>query len=165
MSGEIPITVVGNLTTDPELRFTQSGAAVSNFTVASTPSRYDKSTGAWVDGETSFLRCNAWRNLGENIAESLRKGDRVIVSGTIAMRTWETPEGDTRSTWECTANACGPDLQFRGAKVQPKVRADTPPPPDDPWAVESEPEAKAKPKRTARGRKSFKAVPADEPPF
>ena len=91
MAGDTVLTIVGNLTADPELRFIPSGAAVANFTVASTPRTFDKQTNEWKDGETLFMRCNAWRDLGENIAESLRKGMRVVVTGRLQQRSWSAP--------------------------------------------------------------------------
>ena len=97
MAGDTTITVVGNLTADPELRFTPSGAAVANFTVASTPRIYDRQSGEWKDGEALFLRCNIWREAAENVAESLTRGSRVIVSGRLKQRSFETREGEKRT--------------------------------------------------------------------
>jgi len=113
---EITITAIGNLTADPELRFTPSGTAVANFTVASTPRTYDKSAGEWVDGEAFFLRCAVWRTAAENLSESLRKGDRVIVVGRLRQRQFETREGDTRTVVECDVTEVGASLQFRPVK-------------------------------------------------
>ena len=98
MAGETVITVIGNLTADPELRFTPSGAAVANFTVASTPRTFDRNTNEWKDGEALFLRCNIWREAAENVAESLQRGARVIVSGRLVSRSWDDKEtGQKRS--------------------------------------------------------------------
>src|SRR4051794_16756188 len=100
MAGETTITVVGNLTDDPELRFTPSGAAVANFTVASTPRFLDKQTKEWKDGDALFLRCSIWRQAAENVAESLQRGARVIVQGRLKQRSYETKEGEKRTVYE-----------------------------------------------------------------
>ena len=113
---EITITAIGNLTADPELRFTPSGAAVANFTVASTPRTYDKAAGEWTDGEPFYLRCAVWRTAAENLSESLRKGDRVIVTGRLRQRQFETREGDTRTVVECDVTEVGASLLFRPVK-------------------------------------------------
>ena len=117
MAGETQITVVGNLTADPDLRFTPSGAAVANFTVASTPRTFDRQRNEWVDGEALFLRCAAWKQLGENVAESLTKGTQVIVQGRLKSRSYETKEGEKRTTMELEVDAIGPSLQFATATV------------------------------------------------
>ncbi|WP_153395696.1 single-stranded DNA-binding protein [Ornithinicoccus halotolerans] len=117
MAGETPITIVGNLTADPELRFTPSGAAVANFTVASTPRTFDRQTNEWKDGETLFMRCSIWRDAAENVAESLTKGTRVVVSGRLVQRSWENPEGERRSVVEMQADEVGPSLRYATAKV------------------------------------------------
>ena len=117
MAGETPITVVGNLTADPELRFTPNGAAVANFTVASTPRTYDKQSQQWVDGDALFLRCNIWREPAENVAESLKKGDRVMVTGVLKQRSFENREGEKRSVIEVDAEEVGPSLKFATARV------------------------------------------------
>lgn len=116
MAGETPITVVGNLTADPELRFTPNGAAVANFTVASTPRTYDKQSQQWVDGDALFLRCNIWREPAENVAESLKKGDRVMVTGVLKQRSFENREGEKRSVIEVDAEEVGPSLKFATAR-------------------------------------------------
>lgn len=113
---ETTTTLTGNLTADPELRFTQSGTAVANFTVASTPRSYDRTKGEWVDGEPLFLRCTLWRQPAEHLAESLRKGDRVIVTGRLRQRSYETRDGDKRTTIELDAYEVGASLQFRAVK-------------------------------------------------
>ena len=117
MAGETLITVVGNLTDDPELRFTPSGAAVANFTVASTPRNFDKNSNEWVDGEAMFLRCSIWRQAAENVAESLQRGMRVVVHGRLKARSYETREGEKRTVFEIDVEEIGPSLKFATAKV------------------------------------------------
>jgi single-strand DNA-binding protein len=117
MAGDTIITVIGNLTADPELRFTQSGAAVANFTVASTPRTFDRQTGEWKDGEALFMRCNIWRQSAENVAESLTRGARVIVSGRLKQRSFETREGEKRTVVELEVDEIGPSLRYATAKV------------------------------------------------
>jgi single-strand DNA-binding protein len=116
--GDVIVTVVGNLTADPELRFTQSGAAVANCTVVKNNRVKNSQTGEWEDGEPDFYRVNMWRQLAENVAESLTKGARVIVTGKLASRSYETREGDKRTVWEITADAMGPDLRWATAQVR-----------------------------------------------
>jgi len=117
MAGETVITVIGNLTADPELRFTPSGAAVANFTVASTPRTFDRQSGEWKDGEALFLRCNVWRQPAENVAESLTRGMRVMVSGRLRQRSFETREGEKRTVVELEVDEVGPSLRYATAKV------------------------------------------------
>jgi single-strand DNA-binding protein len=117
MAGETPITVIGNLTADPELRFTPSGAAVANFTVASTPRTFDRQTNEWKDGESLFLNCSVWRQAAENAAESLVRGSRVIVSGRLKARSYETREGEKRTVFEVDVDEVGPSLRYATAKV------------------------------------------------
>ena len=117
MAGETVITVVGNLTADPELRFTPSGAAVASFTVASTPRTFDRQANEWKDGETLFLRCSVWREAAENVAESLTKGTRVIVQGRLVQRSFETREGEKRTVVEMQVDEVGPSLRYATAKV------------------------------------------------
>ncbi|AEG45676.1 single-stranded DNA-binding protein [Isoptericola variabilis] len=117
MAGETVITVVGNLTADPELRFTPSGAAVANFTIASTPRTFDRQTNEWKDGEALFLRCSVWREAAENVAESLTKGMRVIAQGRLTQRSYETREGEKRTVVELQVDEIGPSLRFASAKV------------------------------------------------
>src|SRR6201746_2281043 len=112
MAGETIITVVGNLTADPELRFTPSGAAVASFTIASTPRTYDKNTNEWKDGEALFLRCSIWRQAAENVAESLTRGTRVVVSGRLRQRSFETREGEKRTVIEMEVDEVGPSLRY-----------------------------------------------------
>ena len=123
MAGDTIITVVGNLTADPELRFTPSGAAVANFTVASTPRIYDRQSGEWKDGEALFLRCNIWREAAENVAESLTRGARVIVSGRLKQRSYETREGEKRTVVELEVDEIGPSLRYATAKVNKASRS------------------------------------------
>ncbi len=117
MAGDTVITVVGNLTADPELRFTPSGAAVANFTVASTPRTLDKNTNEWKDGDALFLRCSVWRQAAENVAESLHKGTSVIVQGRLKQRSYETKEGEKRTVVELDVEEIGPSLRWASAKV------------------------------------------------
>jgi single-strand DNA-binding protein len=117
MAGDTLITVVGNLTADPELRFTPSGAAVANFTVASTPRAFDRQSGEWKDGEALFMRCNIWRQAAENVAETLTRGARVIVSGRLKQRSYETREGEKRTVVELEVDEIGPSLRYATAKV------------------------------------------------
>ena len=121
-AGDTVITLVGNLTDDPELRFTPSGAPVANFTVASTPRFLDKSTNEWKDGDTLFLRCNIWRQAAENAAESLQRGMRVIVQGRLKQRSYETKEGEKRTVYEVEADEVGPSLKNATAKVVKTTR-------------------------------------------
>ncbi|WP_019201585.1 single-stranded DNA-binding protein [Tsukamurella sp. 1534] len=116
MAGETVITVIGNLTADPELRFTPSGAAVANFTVASTPRTFDRNTNEWKDGEALFLRCNIWREAAENVAESLTKGTRVVVSGRLKQRSYDDREGQRRTVVELEVDDIGPSLKYATAK-------------------------------------------------
>ena len=117
MSGETVITVIGNLTADPELRWTQSGAAVADFTVASTPRTYDRNAGEWRDGDTLFMRCSVWRETAENVAESLRKGMRVIVQGRLTQRSYDTQQGERRTVVELQVDEVGPSLRRARAQV------------------------------------------------
>ncbi|HEY4598889.1 single-stranded DNA-binding protein [Corynebacterium sp.] len=117
MANETIITVVGNLTAAPELRFTPNGAAVANFTVASTPRTFDRNTSEWKDGEALFLRCSAWKELAENVAESLDKGMRVIVQGRLKARSYDDRDGNRRTSWELDVDEIGPALKFATAKV------------------------------------------------
>jgi single-strand DNA-binding protein len=123
MAGETNITVVGNLTGDPELKFTPSGAAVANFTVASTPRTFDRQTSEWKDGEALFIRCDAWRQLAENVAESLQKGQRVVVTGSLKVRNFERQDGSKGTSVEMTVDEIGPSLRFATAKVTRAARS------------------------------------------
>jgi len=159
MAGETTLTVIGNLTGDPELRFTPSGSAVANFTVASTPRTFDRQSNEWKDGETLFLRCSIWREAAENVAETLAKGMRVIMSGRLKPRSYETKEGEKRTVIEFEVDEIGPSLRYASAKVQrtqrsggqnagggnswgggqpagaPSSSGGQPPAQDDPWAT------------------------------
>ena len=117
MAGDTVITVIGNLTADPELRWTQSGAAVADFTVASTPRTYDRNAGEWRDGDTLFMRCSVWRDTAENVAESLRKGMRVIVQGRLTQRSYDTQQGERRTVVELQVDEIGPSLRRARAQV------------------------------------------------
>ena len=149
MAGDTQITLVGNLTADPELRFTPSGAAVTNFTVASTPRTFDKQTSEWVDGEAMFMSCSVWREAAENVAQSLTKGARVIVTGRLKSRTFEGKGGEKRTVLEVDVDEVGPALRYATAQVTrtgrggnaprtPEVAAGAPrgagPGAADPWA-------------------------------
>jgi single-strand DNA-binding protein len=144
MVGEIQITVVGNITDDPELRFTPSGAAVANFTVASTARKFNKDTNEWDDKDPVFLRCSVWRQEAENVAESLQRGMRVMVTGALECRPYETREGEKRYSWEMQVHEVGASLKWATAKItktsrqgsgpadsgqEPKAAA------DDPWGA------------------------------
>ena len=122
MAGDTVITVIGNITGDPELRFTPSGAAVANFTVASTPRQFDRQSNEWKDGETLFMRCSVWRDAAENVAESLQRGTRVIVSGRLKSRSYETKEGEKRTVIEMEVDEVGPSLRYATAKVNKTQR-------------------------------------------
>ena len=162
MAGETPITVVGNLTADPELRFTPSGAAVANFTVASTPRTFDKQANEWRDQETLFLNCSVWRQAAEHVAESLQRGDRVIVQGSLKARSYETKDGDKRTVMELDVAEVGPSLARATAKVtkasrdtgsqqssgqRPQQGRQQPRDPwaSDPWATAGNPSANTEP--------------------
>ena len=174
MAGETIITVVGNLTADPELRFTPSGAAVASFTIASTPRTFDRNTSEWKDGEALFLRCSIWRQAAENVAESLQRGMRVVAQGRLKQRSFETREGEKRTVVELEVDEVGPSLRYATAKVNRAQRSDSSggggygggsgsggsggsggrpstPPADDPWGS-------APPAGSAGGY-------SDEPPF
>ena len=169
MAGDTIITVIGNLTADPELRFTPSGAAVANFTVASTPRIFDRQTNEWKDGEALFLRCNVWRQVAENVAESLARGSRVLVTGRLRQRSFETKEGEKRTVVELEVDEIGPSLRYATAKINKVTRGDgggggyggrqqqsTPSAPD-PWATALANE----PPRQAAQQQTW----PDEPPF
>ena len=134
-AGDTILTITGNLTGDPELRFTATGMAVVAFTVAASRRVYDQTAGQWQDGDTLFLRCSAWRDLADHAAESLRKGTRVIVTGRLKQRQYETPEGDERTVYEVDADDVGPSLKWATAKIAKTSRDKVPHPADsgDPW--------------------------------
>jgi single-strand DNA-binding protein len=169
MAGDTVITVVGNLTADPELRFTPSGAAVASFTIASTPRTFDRATNEWKDGDALFLRCSVWRQAAENVAESLQRGMRVVAQGRLKQRSYETREGEKRTVVEMEVDEVGPSLRYATAKVNRTQRGSSSgggfgasgssgsdaggaPAADDPWG--SAPPASS-------GGGGF----ADEPPF
>lgn len=142
MSGETQIHLVGNLTADPELRFTPKGDAVVSFTVASTPRRYDQQSSKWVDQDSLFLRCSIWKQYAEHVAESLRKGDQVIVVGDLVQRSYETREGEKRTVYEVQATEVGVGLRFRTmahGSPGPKASKAADPVADDPWATAEPP--------------------------
>lgn len=170
MAGETTITMVGNLTADPELRFTASGAAVANFTVASTPRKFNKQSGAWEDGDALFMRCSVWRQFAENVAETLTRGMRVIVQGSLVQRSYQTKEGEKRTVIELQVDEVGPSLRYVTAKVNKAQRegstnaqqAPSRPPTqqafDDPWASPA-----AQPPVTSAAAPGYYG--AEEPPF
>lgn len=143
MAGDTTITIIGNTTADPELRYTPSGAAVANFTVASTPRFMDRQTNEWKDGDSLFLRCNVWRQQAESVAESLTRGMRVIVTGRLKQRSYETKEGEKRTVYEIEVDECGPSLRSASAKVTKSARSgpadgqERRPASDDPWASDT----------------------------
>lgn len=165
MTGEVYTTIVGNLTADPELRFTQSGAAVVSFTVASTPRIFDRQSGEWKDGDALFMRCNAWRQVAENVSESLFKGNRVLVTGRLKQRSFENKEGERRTVVELEVEEVGPSLRYATAKVSKVSRsgdagsdwqrsgANPPQPARDPWQTD--------PPRQSAQQQAW----TDEPPF
>lgn len=133
--GETPITIIGNLTAEPELKFTEGGAALARFTIASTPRTYDRESGQWKDGTSTFFRCAAWRTLAEHVAESLTKGSRVVLSGRIRQHDWKTPEGENRSMLAVEVDEIGASLRFTTVQINGKRPAGTGPAGDDPWAT------------------------------
>jgi single-strand DNA-binding protein len=170
MAGETTITIIGNLTADPELRFTPAGAAVANFTVAATPRTFDRNSNEWKDGEALFMRCNIWREAAENVAESLTRGSRVIVTGRLKQRSFETREGEKRTVVELEVDEIGPSLRYATAKVNKASRGGggggggggynsgggggraNQGPADDPWG-------------SAPAASSYGSQTDDEPPF
>lgn len=163
MAGDTVITVIGNLTADPELRFTPSGAAVANFTIASTPRSFDKNTNEWKDGEALFLRCSIWRQAAESTVESLIRGARVIATGRLVQRSYETREGEKRTSIELQVEEIGPSLKYATAKVNKVARGASntgsgaignPTSGDDPWSTES-----------STARSGAHGLGTDEPPF
>ncbi|MFF2076367.1 single-stranded DNA-binding protein [Kitasatospora sp. NPDC058162] len=158
--GETPITVVGNLTDDPELRFTPQGTAMARFTIASTPRTYDKASGQWKDGTTLFLRATAWREMAEHITESLTKGMRVVVTGRLVQHNWKTDQGENRSMLGLDIDEVGPSLRFATAKVTKAQRTSGAPTarPADEWST-------AAPSAPAAQWSGAPAGGGDEPPF
>jgi single-strand DNA-binding protein len=139
MAGEVTVTIVGNLTSDPDLRFTPSGSGVASFTVASTPRVLDRDSGKWRDGEPLFLRCSAWRSLGENAAECLTRGTRVIVTGRLKQRSFETKEGEKRTVVELDVEEIGPSLRYATASVQKAARTNGPSAAESTWTNDEPP--------------------------
>ncbi|QJT03171.1 single-stranded DNA-binding protein [Streptomyces asoensis] len=133
--GETPITIVGNLTADPELKFTEGGAALARFTVAATPRTFDRDSNQWKDGTSTFFRCAAWRTLAEHVADSLSKGSRVVLSGRIRQHDWKTPEGENRSMLAVEVDEIGASLRFTTVTINGKRPARTAPAGDDAWAT------------------------------
>lgn len=137
MSGEPTLTLIGNVVDDPDLRYTPSGVAVANFRVASTPRTYDKQAGEWVDGEALFLTCVAWRDMAENIAETVTKGMRVVVAGRLRAESYTTKDGDNRTVHKIDVDEVGPSLRYATAKVTKTSKGSKPRAsnmPADPWA-------------------------------
>jgi single-strand DNA-binding protein len=178
MAGETVITVVGNLTDDPELRFTPSGAAVANFRVASTPRNFNRQTNAWEDGDPLFLSCSVWRQAAENVAESLQRGARVVVTGRLKQRSYETREGERRTVFELDVDEVGPSLRYATAKVTKTQRsgagfgnAQQQPASGgaDPWATTPTPapsqDGQQTPDPWSGGQQSSAPPASDEPPF
>ena len=155
MANEPTTTITGNLTADPELKFTAAGRAVASFTIANTPRFPDRATGQWQDGETWFVRCSAWGDLGENIAASLTRGAAVVAVGRLAYRRWETKEGEKRGAVELTVDDIGPSLRRAAAKVTKVTREHAPA--DDPARLPATAAA-----GTANGTDPWAS---DEPPF
>lgn len=147
----INITVTGNLTGDPELRYTPTGVPAAQFTVASNE-RYRGDDGQWKDGATSFVRCNAWRDLAEHTAESLAKGDRVVVTGILRQRDYEAKDGSKRTVWEVAVTEVATSLRYATVKIS-RARRDGAPVPEDPWASSN------------AGPVDPAALPQEEPPF
>lgn len=135
MANETTLTLAGNLTADPELRYTPAGAALCKFTVASTPRNYDKNTSEWKDGDPLFMNCSAWREMAENIAESLHKGSRVLVTGRLKLNRWKTPEGENRQAMQLDVEEVGPSLRYATAQVKKLTRTGGAPAAGaaDPW--------------------------------
>ncbi|MET8997198.1 single-stranded DNA-binding protein [Amycolatopsis sp. NPDC004169] len=170
MAGDTTITIIGNLTADPELRFTEAGTPVANFTVASTPRAFNRATSEWEDGEALFLRCTIWQQAAENVAESLTRGARVVVQGRLKQRSFETQEGEKRTVLELTVDEIGPSLRYATTTVTKNAKNSTAnansdrgsstragaAPADDPWSADA-------------GRDLVGATPgggfSDEPPF
>lgn len=156
MAGLPEITVAGTVVADPELKFTQTGTAVASFTVAANDRRFNRDTGQWVDAGATFLRCSIWRDAAENVAESLTKGARVLLTGSLRQREWETSEGDKRYAFEVDVTEVGPSLKWATAKVAKATRTGT----TDNGAHGSDPWQTARTGKAAAGPSQ-----PDEPPF
>ena len=169
MSGETLVTLVGNLTADPTLRWTQSGSAVADFTVASTPRTYDRNAGEWRDGDPLFMRCSVWRDVAENVAESLRKGMRVIVFGRLTQRSYETQQGERRTIVEMQVDEVGPSLRRARAQVTRHPAADggagypPPPPPASPQPAQPTQQAPQATQQPAQAGESTPPTPTRTP--
>ncbi|MFG3710791.1 single-stranded DNA-binding protein [Micromonospora sp. NPDC047730] len=171
MAGDTTITLIGNCTDSPELRFTPSGAAVAKFRVASTPRFLDKASGEWKDGDPLFLSCTVWRQMAEHVTETLERGSRVIVTGRLRQRSYETREGEKRTVIEMEVDEIGPSLRYATAKIQKMARSgpQAGPGPDDPWATGaasrdgSDPWASAAPQGEVFGASGSSGD--EEPPF
>ncbi len=174
MAGETMITVVGNLVDDPELRFTPSGAAVANFRIASTPRTFDKQANEWKDGEALFLSCSVWRQAAENVAESLQRGMRVVISGRLKARSYETREGEKRTVFEIDVDEVGPSLKYATAKVTKTTRSGgqqggyggggaSNAGGDDPWASQAPQGAGAASSGSWGGQQGGQQAPANDP--
>lgn len=135
MAGETVMTVVGNLTAAPDVKFTPSGAAVANFTVASTPRKFDKQSGQWEDQEALFMRCSCWRQMAENVAETLSRGQRVVVHGRLRQRSYQNHEGQKRTVIELDVDDIGPSLRYATASVNKVERSSPSEPASDPWST------------------------------
>ncbi len=174
MAGETTITLVGNLTDDPELRFTPSGAPVANFRVASTPRTFDRQSGEWRDGDPLFMSCTVWRQMAENVAESLQRGTRVIVTGRLRQRSYETRDGQQRTVVEVDVDEIGPALRYATAKVTKTQRsgggfgggggAAAPQGGGDPWAT-TQPAAGGAQAGGGQGGDPWAGGDTDDPPF
>jgi single-strand DNA-binding protein len=171
MAGETVITVVGNLTSDPELKFTPSGAAVANFTVASTPRTFDKQTNEWKDGDPLFIRCDAWRQMAENVAESLQKGQRVVVTGSLRVRNFERQDGSKGTSVEMNVDEVGPSLKWATAKVTKTSRSggggggDQSGGQANPWAQQPAAQGGSAPQQSGSDAWAGGGGSTDEPPF
>lgn len=159
MAGDTIITVIGNLTGDPELRFTPSGAGVANFTIASTPRTFDRHSNEWKDGDTLFMRCSIWKEAAENVAESLTKGTRVIASGRLVQRSYETREGEKRTVVELQVEEIGPSLKYASAKVTRAQRS------GDGGSFQQSAPVTSEPDPWATAAPAQGSTFADEPPF
>lgn len=169
MAGETVITVVGNLTSDPELRYTQNGLAVANFTIASTPRNFDRATSEWKDGDALFLRASVWREFAEHVAGSLAKGSRVIATGRLKQRSYETKEGEKRTSMELEIDEIGPSLRYATAtltRTQSSSRGGAPAVQgnDEPWAA-SAPAASGSPAASGGDVWNTPGNFSDETPF
>ena len=161
MAGETTITVVGNLTADPELRYTQNGVAVANFTIASTPRTYDRQSGEWKDGEALFMRASVWREFAEHVANSLTKGARVVATGRLRQRSYETKEGEKRTSIELEVDEIGPSLRYATAAVTKQSSSSRQGGSDDQWSSPAAGGAVQDPWATP----GVAAAPSDDIPF